>query len=136
MEPMRPTLADEPIVTVDRAVPPMSGREVADCAARVPDWTVVERRGVPRLERVFLTPTWQAGFDFAMRLGALAAEANHHPAILLEWGRVTVTWWTLRVRGLHRNDFVMAARTDRVWNSMTWDAGEAAIRNRYDGPGY
>ena len=113
----------------------MSGREVADRAARVPDWTVVERREVLRLERVFLTPTWQAGFDFAMRLGALAAEANHHPAILLEWGRVTVTWWTLRVRGLHRNDFVMAARTDRLWESMTWDAGEATIRTRYDGPG-
>jgi 4a-hydroxytetrahydrobiopterin dehydratase len=136
MEPTRPTLADEPILTVDPSAPPMDGCAVADCAARVPEWTVVERREVLRLERVFLTPTWQAGFDFAMRLGALAAEANHHPAILLEWGRVTVTWWTLRVRGLHRNDFVMAARTDRLWESMSWDAGAATIRKRFDAPGY
>ncbi len=135
MDSTRPTLADEDILDVDAASPPMSGREVAECAARIPSWTVVERREVMRLERVFQTPDWPAGLDFATRIGALAAEANHHPAILLEWGRVTVTWWTLRVRGLHRNDFVMAARTDRLWESVPWKPSDTARRVTFDGPG-
>jgi 4a-hydroxytetrahydrobiopterin dehydratase len=136
MEPLRPTLADEPIREVHPDGPRLSSHEVADLAARLPEWTLVERREVLRLERVFLTPSWPAGLDLAQRVGALAEAANHHPAILIEWGRVTVTWWTLRVRGLHRNDFVMAARTDRLWESWSWDGDGAPIRNRYDGPGY
>lgn len=136
MEPTRRPLAEESVATADPTTPRLPAHEIAGLAARVPAWTVVERRDVLRLERVVLTPDWQAGLDFAVRLGALAAEANHHPAILLEWGRVTVTWWTLRVRGLHRNDFVMAARTDRLLESMPWDAAEAATHTRYDSPGY
>jgi len=46
------------------------------------------------------------------RVGALAEAEGHHPALLTEWGRVTVTWWTHKIRGLHRNDFIMAAKTD------------------------
>lgn len=136
MEQARPSLADEPIADVRPDAPRLSPREVADLAARLPEWTLVERREVLRLERVLLVASWAAGLDLVARLGELAAEANHHPAILLEWGRVTVTWWTLRVRGLHRNDFVMAARTDRLWDSWAWSGDEDPIRTRYEGPGY
>ena len=52
--------------------------------------------------------------DFTNRVGAIAEDQGHHPALLTEWGRVTVAWWTHKIRGLHRNDFVMAARTDEV----------------------
>src|SRR5260370_1019198 len=45
------------------------------------------------------------------RVGALAEEEGQHPALPTEWGRVTVTWWTHKIRGLHRNDFIMAAKT-------------------------
>jgi len=44
----------------------------------------------------------------------LADAEDHHPTLLVEWGRVTVSWWTHSLGGLHRNDFVMAARTDRI----------------------
>jgi 4a-hydroxytetrahydrobiopterin dehydratase len=47
-------------------------------------------------------------------VGALAEADGHHPALLTEWGQVTVTWWTHKIRGLHRNDFVMAAKTDAL----------------------
>ena len=49
-----------------------------------------------------------------MRVGALAESEGHHPALLTEWGRTTVTWWTHKIRGLHRNDFIMAAKTDSL----------------------
>jgi 4a-hydroxytetrahydrobiopterin dehydratase len=47
-----------------------------------------------------------------LRVGELAEEEGHHPALLTEWGRVTVSWWTHKIRGLHRNDYIMAAKTD------------------------
>ena len=55
-----------------------------------------------------------AALDFTNRIGALAESEDHHPAILTEWGRVTIGWWTHVVGGLHRNDFIMAAQTDRA----------------------
>jgi 4a-hydroxytetrahydrobiopterin dehydratase len=75
---------------------------------------VLERAGIPRLERVFEFPDFARALTFTNRVGALAEAEGHHPALLTEWGKVTVTWWTHAIRGLHRNDFVMAARTDRA----------------------
>ena len=55
---------------------------------------------------------------FTDAVGALAEAEGHHPAILTEWGRVTVTWWTHAIKGLHRNDFIMAARTDELYGGV------------------
>ncbi len=49
------------------------------------------------------------------QIGAIAEQEGHHPAILTEWGgRVTVSWWTHKIGGLHVNDFIMAAKTDEL----------------------
>ena len=73
---------------------------------------LMEREGVKRLERVFGFRNFTEALRFTNRVGALAEDEGHHPAILTEWGRVTVTLWTHKIRGLHRNDFVMAAKID------------------------
>jgi 4a-hydroxytetrahydrobiopterin dehydratase len=88
--------------------------EIEEWRRQVPDWTVVVREGIPRLERVFRFPDFAQALAFTDRVGALAEAEGHHPALLTEWGRVTVTWWTHAIGGLHRNDFVMAAKTDAV----------------------
>ena len=80
----------------------------------VSGWQLLERDDIARLERVFHFPTFTAALAFTNRVGALAEAEGHHPALLTEWGRVTVTWWTHKIRGLHRNDFIMAAKTDRL----------------------
>ncbi len=49
------------------------------------------------------------------KVGELAEEEGHHPALLTKWGRTTVTWWTHKIKGLHRNDFIMAAKTDEPY---------------------
>ncbi len=92
--------------------PPASEAEIAAWRPQIPDWEIVERAGVPRLERAFSFPDFLSALAFANRVGALAEEHGHHPALLIEWGRVAVSWWTHKIRNLHRNDFVMAARTD------------------------
>ena len=88
--------------------------EIAELRPHIPGWELVERDSVPHLERAFRFPDFAGALAFTNRVGALAEEEGHHPALLTEWGRVTVTWWTHKIRGLHRNDFIMAAKTDRL----------------------
>lgn len=97
-----------------RGAPTVTAEEMQELKPQVPDWNVVEIDGVPRLERVFEFPDFVQALAFTNRVGQIAEEQGHHPALLTEWGRVTVGWWTHKIRGLHRNDFVMAARTDEV----------------------
>jgi len=95
--------------------PTVSDVEMAQFMPQVPDWQVVEEDGVKRLRRVFKFPDFAQALAFTDRVGALAEEEGHHPSLLTEWGRVTVTWWTRKIKGLHRNDFIMAARTDQAY---------------------
>lgn len=74
----------------------------------------MEREGVKRLERVFKFKDFTEALKFTDRVGKIAEEEGHHPSILTEWGKVTVTWWTHKLKGLHRNDFIMAAKTDHL----------------------
>ena len=82
---------------------------------QVPEWQIIERDGVKQLERVFQFPDFVQALAFTNRVGAIAEAEGHHPALLTEWGKVTVTWWTHKIKGLHRNDFIMAAKTDEVY---------------------
>jgi 4a-hydroxytetrahydrobiopterin dehydratase len=94
--------------------PRVTDEEIAELKPQIPEWEVVERDGIPRLECTFRLKNFAQALDFTNKVGALAEAEGHHPAILTEWGRVTVTWWTHKIRGLHRNDFIMAAKTDRL----------------------
>lgn len=85
--------------------------------AQIPAWSLVERDGVTRLERVFTFPDFREALGFTNAIGAIAEQQGHHPALTTEWGRVTVAWWTHAIDGLHRNDFVMAARTDAAYGA-------------------
>nr|WP_299242133.1 4a-hydroxytetrahydrobiopterin dehydratase [uncultured Halomonas sp.] len=80
----------------------------------IPDWDLVERDGIPQLERVFTFRNFKQALEFTNRVGEIAEEAGHHPALLTEWGKVTVTWWSHAIKGLHKNDFILAARTDEL----------------------
>jgi 4a-hydroxytetrahydrobiopterin dehydratase len=90
----------------------VTAAEIEALGSQIPEWRVVEREGVPRLERVFVFADFARALAFTNEVGALAEAAGHHPAITTEWGRVTVGWWTHAIAGLHRNDFIMAAKTD------------------------
>jgi len=108
------TLAREACVACRSDTPRLTTTEAEGLRREIPQWSVVERDGVARLERVFRFGNFFAALAFTNRVGALAEAAGHHPAITTEWGRVTVGWWTHAIGGLHRNDFVMAAKTDAL----------------------
>ena len=106
------SLAEESCVACRSGMPPMTAREIEALGREVPQWSVVERDGIARLERVFPFANFVEALAFTNAVGALAEAAGHHPALTTEWGRVTVSWWTHAIAGLHRNDFVMAAKTE------------------------
>lgn len=108
-------LTQEKCVACNRASPKVTGDELASLKPQIPDWDIVEVAGVPRLARVFKFPDFAQALSFTNRVGALAEEEGHHPALLTEWGKVTVSWWTHAIGGLHRNDLIMASRTDRLY---------------------
>ncbi len=107
-------LTAEKCVACRGDAPPATEAEIAQWKPQVPDWQLVERDGIRRLERMFHFPSFAEALAFTNRVGALAEAEGHHPALLTEWGRVTVSWWTHKIRGLHRNDFIMAAKTDAL----------------------
>ena len=75
--------------------------------------------GVKRLERTFKFLDFARALELTESVGEVAEGEGHHPRITLEWGRVAVEWWTHKIRGLHRNDFVMAAKTDKIYDEIS-----------------
>ena len=92
--------------------PPLADDEITGLAPQVPAWAVVEKDGVRRLERVVKRKDFVEALVLTQKVGELAESQGHHPLIVTEWGRVTIQWWTHKIKGLHRNDFIMAAKTD------------------------
>ena len=94
--------------------PAVADSEIAVLGMQVPEWKLLNE-DERKLQRVFRFKNFADAIAFTVRVGELAESESHHPAILTEWGRVTVTWWTHAIRGLHRNDFIMAAKTDAIF---------------------
>lgn len=116
------SLASEMCQACQPGSPSVTDDERQDLKPQIPDWEEVEVNGVPRLRRTFRFDGWMPGVEFANSVASLAEEQGHHPMIRLEWGKVTVSWWTHAIKGLHRNDFIMAARTDDVYGNMGVDS--------------
>ena len=102
-------------VRPQKGEPPLSAEAIAEFQPQVPGWEIVERDGVRQLERAYKFKNFVEALEFTNKVGDLAEQEDHHPALLTEWGRVTVTWWTHAVRELHRNDFIAAAKTNRLY---------------------
>lgn len=94
--------------------PRATEQQTREYMAQLPEWAVIEIDGIKRLQRIFKFKDFREALAFSNKVGAIAEEAGHHPAILTEWGKVTVSWWTHKIKGLHVNDFVMAAKTDSI----------------------
>jgi len=108
-------LVGQHCVACRRDAPTVTELELTELRPLVPEWELLEVDGEPRLQRVFAFDNFATALAFTDEVGRIAEEEGHHPALLTEWGRVTVGWWTHKIRGLHRNDFVMAAKTDELY---------------------
>jgi 4a-hydroxytetrahydrobiopterin dehydratase len=99
---------------VNSSTPKLSRKEISGLIAKLPGWEVHTKKGELRIEKSFAFKDFDHALAFTNQVGQIASAENHHPAILTEWGKVTVTWWTHRIKGLSTNDFILAAKTDAL----------------------
>ena len=92
----------------------LSDWEVDELLSEVPAWRLLRGDGVDQLQREFTFANFIDAMAFSVKTGQLAEMFDHHPSILTEWGKVTVSWWTHKIGGLHKNDFIMASKTDAI----------------------
>ena len=97
--------------------PSLSASEIEGYQTQIPDWDIIEIEGVKRLVRQYKFGNFVEALQFTNRIGELAEQEDHHPSILTEWGRATITWWTHAVEGLHLNDFITAAKSDLIYKN-------------------
>ena len=97
--------------------PALTEPEIEALMPQVPGWQAVSVDGIPRLQKRFKFKGYAPAVTFANAVAALAEQQDHHPTILLEWGKVTVSWWTHVIKGLHQNDFVSAAKTEALFEA-------------------
>lgn len=107
-----PNLTEEKCVACRADAPVVTDREVKELHPQVPDWKIIVEDGIRKLDRTYRFRDFAQALAFTDAVGALAEEEGHHPRLVTEWGKVAVTWWTHKIRNLHRNDFIMAAKTD------------------------
>ena len=105
-------LTQQKCVACRADAPRVADDELPDLLKQIPDWQPVTDDSVLKLNKVINFDNYSGAISFTNKIAQLAEEEDHHPAILLEWGRVEVTWWTHKIGGLHKNDFIAAAKTD------------------------
>ena len=80
----------------------------------IPSWTLNNCEFPHRLTREFMFKNFNDAVKFSVKIAELADEQDHHPKLIIEWGKVSIFWWTHSIKGLHLNDFIMAAKTDAL----------------------
>jgi len=93
----------------------LSAREIEDLLIEIEDWELITRDGIQQLTRTFDTGNYAKSISFTNAVAELAESSNHHPLLIVEYSTVTVVWWSHKIKGLHLNDFIMAARTSGVF---------------------
>ena len=93
-------------------VPPLTREEAARYLAMVRDWELLDEGH--RIRRNFRVQNFHAALAFVRGVGELAEAEGHHPEICFGWGFATVSLQTKKIKGLHENDFIMAAKIDRL----------------------
>ena len=84
----------------------------------IPSWTLNNCEFPHRLTREFMFKNFTDAVKFSVKIAELADEQDHHPKLIIEWGKVSIFWWTHSIKGLHLNDFIMAAKADALALSM------------------
>jgi len=117
MKPEIPALRELKCVPCRGGEPTVTNIEIKELHPQVSEWEIVERNNIKRMERVFKFKNFKEALEFTNKVGEIAEEEGHHPVIVTEWGRVKVSWWTHKIKGLHQNDFIMAAKTNELYSS-------------------
>lgn len=104
--------------------PKATNEEIDEFLDEYEEWEYIENDEIPQIIRTYEFKDFRDALTFTNEVGELAEREGHHPTILTEWGQVTVMWWTIKIQGIHKNDFIMAAKTEELYNSLRLDEDE------------
>tara|TARA_A100001011_G_scaffold65232_1_gene66193 strand:+ start:140 stop:478 length:339 start_codon:yes stop_codon:yes gene_type:complete len=93
--------------------PLVSDDEASVLLKEIDGWKLIDN-GVKKLKKEFNFSSYSDSKDFTNQVADMADQEDHHPQIILEWGKVTVIWWSHKIMGLHKNDFICAAKTNNL----------------------
>ncbi len=108
-------LTEQKCVACRAGAPAVTAAEIASLKPKVPHWQIITEDEIPKLDREFKFKNFKDAIAFTEAVGAAAEEEGHHPRLTTEWGKVAVTWWTHKIKNMHHNDFIMAAKTDAIY---------------------
>tara|TARA_B100001013_G_C24512720_1_gene403654 strand:- start:397 stop:741 length:345 start_codon:yes stop_codon:yes gene_type:complete len=98
-------------------IPPLDHKSIEKLIVNIPSWNV-HREQYTFLAKKFKTKNFKQSMNFANLVFEISEEEGHHPKIVVEFGNIEVLWWTHKINGLHKNDFIMAAKTDDLFNQL------------------
>jgi 4a-hydroxytetrahydrobiopterin dehydratase len=105
-------LVEQKCVPCQGGIPPMPRPQAERYLKETPGWQL-DGGGI-KISRKFTFPDFVKSLDFVNKVGALAEDEGHHPDISFGWGYAEVVFYTHKIQGLHENDFVMAAKVNRL----------------------
>lgn len=106
------SLTEKACVPCRGGIPPMSPAEAQAFLRQIPDWALSD--GDTKISRTFKSKNFADALALVDEIGALAESEGHHPDITFGWGYCTVLLYTHKIKGLHENDFIMAAKVDQL----------------------
>lgn len=110
-------LSDKTCTACKIDAPKATSEQIQQALAELPEWKLLKAENIDQLQRVYQLKNFADAMKLTQAIGNLAEEYNHHPALLTEWGKVTVSWWTHKIKGLHENDLIMAAKTETLFKN-------------------
>ena len=96
--------------------PRLTDTEITNLISEINDWDLIQEP-VKQIKKIFSFPDYQSGVNFLNAVATMADQEDHHPELVLEWGNVTVIWWSHKIKGLHKNDFICASKTDNLYQN-------------------
>lgn len=107
-------LIDQPLKTSGSSVT-LSNKKIEEFLIELNYWQLSVISNIKQINRTYQFKNFTLAMAFANQITDLAEQANHHPRICVEWGKVNISWWTHSIAGLSVNDFIMAARCDKAY---------------------
>jgi 4a-hydroxytetrahydrobiopterin dehydratase len=111
-------LTEQKCVACRVGAPSVTAEEIKEFQPIVPEWQIINEDNISKLDRQFKFKNFVDAIAFTDAVGGAAEEEGHHPRLTTEWGKVGVTWWTHKIKNLHKNDFIMAAKTDAIYKKF------------------
>jgi len=113
-----PALSDQSLKICNNKSVALTDDEIDHLLNELNDWLLIMEQDIPKITKSYDFKNFISATHFANMIAELAEIENHHPRICIEWGKVSISWWTHSLCGLFINDFIMAARCDNTYQSL------------------